>query len=541
MEIRNLDLSYGTQLIFKDVNIHIPDNEKIGVVGINGAGKTTFFKLILKKESPDNGKIVLKNNTRIGWLPQVFEDDLKDIKINVFDYLKSGRPIDELESKLQVLYSSLGEENVDIDEVFRKINNINNQLSYWESSSWESSLLKIIDGMGISSELLDKNIQELSGGQKSKIAFARLLYSKPELLLLDEPTNHMDAESKEFITNYLKKYKGTVLIISHDAEFLDNVTTKILFIDKRTKQMTLFDGNYSRFCKLEKEYEESLKREAEKQQKEEDKLRAIINKYATASGKRKKMAQDREKKLEKLLENKIEALDQSKKVNLKMSINQELNNMPISVNDLYFKYNEDGPYVINDLSFAIYKGEKFLVLGKNGAGKSTLLKLLSNVLKPESGEINIGSKVNIGYYAQEFENLDNDLTVIENLGNTLSTNKIRSVLANFLFTGDDIYKKVSVLSPGERARVALAKLFISGANLLLLDEPTNHLDPDTQNIIGEVFSNFPGSMIVVSHNIEFVKKIGIERMLILPKGKIDYYDDNIVEYYHDLNTRQRNK
>lgn len=541
MEIKNLELSYGTQSIFKDINLHIPEDEKIGVVGINGAGKTTFFRLILGKETPDKGSIIKKHNIRIGWLPQVFEDDLTNITITVFDYLKSGRPIDELENKLQILYSSLNNRDVNMNDIFRKIDNINNQLTYWESNSWESSLLKIIDGIKISSELLDKKVNELSGGQKSKVAFARLLYSKPELLLLDEPTNHMDLESKEFITNYIKKYKGTVLIISHDVDFLDIITTKILFIDKRTKQMKLFDGNYSCFCKLQNDYEESINREAQKQQKEEEKLRNLINKYSTASGKKKKMAKDREKKLERLLTNKIETIEQSKKIDLKMSINQESNNIPISVENIYFKYNEFGPYIINDLSFSINKGERFLILGKNGAGKSTLLKILSSTLIPELGNIKVGNKVTIGYYAQEFENLNDNLSIIDNFSDSLSTKAKRSVLAKFLFNGDDIYKKVGILSPGERARVALAKLSVSGANLLLLDEPTNHLDPDTQNIIGDVFSNFEGSLIVVSHNIDFVKKIGIERILILPNGRIEYYDDSLVDYYHELDSKQKVK
>lgn len=541
MEIKDLSLSFGTQQIFKDVNLHIPENEKVGIVGINGAGKTTFFKLILGKEESDNGSVIVKRDARIGWLPQVFEDDLTDADMTVLEYLKTGRPIDFYEKKLQKLYDSLSDSNVDVDEVFRKIDLTNNQLEYWEANTAESDLLKIIDGIGITREMLTKKAKELSGGQKSKIAFARLLYSKPELLLLDEPTNHMDAESKDFITNFLKKYRGTVLVISHDVEFLDEITTKILFIDKRVHNMKLFDGNYSNFCRLETEYEENLRREAQKQQAEEDKLRAIINKYATASGKRKKMAQDREKKLDKLLENKIEALDPSKKVSVKIQMNEDINNMPLSVNGLNFRYTEDGPQIIRDLSFSIYKGEKFLVLGKNGVGKSTLLKLLNGILTPESGQIKLGSKVKIGYYAQEFENLDNDLTIIENFHNALPTSKIRAILAKFLFVGDDIYKKVGVLSPGEKARVALVKLSIANANLLLLDEPTNHLDPDTQQIIGEVFSDFPGSMIVVSHNIEFVKELGIERVLILPTGKIDYYDDSIVNYYHEIDQKVRKK
>ena len=541
MEIKNLSLSFGTQQIFRDANVYIPDNEKVGIVGINGAGKTTLFKLILGKETPDDGNIVVRKGTRIGWLPQVFEDDLSDLDMTVFEYLKTGRPIDTLESRLQKLYDSLSDPNVNMDEVFRKIDLTNDLLTYWDSNTAESELLKIIYGIGITNEMLNKKVTELSGGQKSKVAFARLLYSKPELLLLDEPTNHMDVESKEFITNFLKKYRGTVLVISHDVEFLDEITTKTLFIDKRVHNMKLFDGNYSNFCRLESEYEEKIRREAQKQQAEEEKLRAIITKYATASGNRKRMAQDREKKLERLLENKIELLEPSKTADIKIQMNSDINNIPLSVNNLNFRYTPDGPQVIKDLSFSIYKGEKFLVLGKNGAGKSTLLKLLNDILVPESGNINIGSKVKIGYYAQEFENLDDELTIIDNFHNALPMSKMRAILAKFLFFGDDVYKKVGVLSPGEKARVALVKLSIADANLLLLDEPTNHLDPDTQQIIGEVFSDFPGSMIVVSHNVEFVKKLGIERVLILPKGKIDYYDDSIVDYYSDLDQKTKIK
>ena len=541
MEIKNLSLSFGTQQIFRDANVYIPDNEKVGIVGVNGAGKTTLFKLILGKESPDDGNIVVRKGARIGWLPQVFEDDLSDLDMTVFEYLKTGRPIDTLESRLQKLYDSLSDPNVNMDAVFKKIDLTNDLLTYWDSNTAESELLKIIYGIGITNEMLNKKVNELSGGQKSKVAFARLLYSKPELLLLDEPTNHMDVESKEFITNFLKKYRGTVLVISHDVEFLDEITTKTLFIDKRVHNMKLFDGNYSNFCRLESEYEEKIRREAQKQQAEEDKLRAIINKYATASGNRKRMAQDREKKLERLLENKIEMLEPSKKADIKIQMNTDINNIPLSVNNLHFRYTPEGPQIIKNLSFSIYKGEKFLVLGKNGAGKSTLLKLLNNILVPDSGNINIGSKVKIGYYAQEFENLDDHLTIIDNFHNALPMSKMRSILAKFLFFGDDVYKKVGVLSPGEKARVALVKLSIADANLLLLDEPTNHLDPDTQQIIGEVFSDFPGSMIVVSHNVDFVKKLGIERVLILPTGKIDYYDDSLVDYYSELDQKTKTK
>ncbi len=524
MELRNVSLSYGMQDVFDDICLIIPEQEKIGVVGVNGAGKSTFLKVLMKKEELDSGSIVIKNNQRIDWLPQIVLEDMEDKNISVFDYLKSGRPIETLENKLQSFYEKLANPLENFELVYKKIDNIQNQLNYWDQFQAMQQLDIIIQGIGIKEELLLQKLSQLSGGQKSKVAFAKLLYSNPEIILLDEPTNHMDKESRDFIIEYLKNYHGTVFVISHDIDFLNQITTKTLFIDKRTKKIKLFDGNYDKFLKLQTEYEENLKREAKKEEQEENKLREIITKYATASGKRKQMAKDREKKLEKLLENKVKILDENKKVNLKMEIHQELNAIPITISDLSFKYNKNGKNIIDHLSFSLYKGEKFLIVGKNGAGKSTLLKLIYGSLTPDSGIIKIGNKVIIGYYAQELEGLEMDRTILDNFSDLdLSLNKVRSVLGKFLFYGDDVFKKINVLSPGERARVALAKLSVSGANLLLLDEPTNHLDKETQSIIGEVFSNYLGSIILVSHNDAFINKINIERTLHLPSGKISYY------------------
>ena len=537
MQFKNLTMSFGMQTVFEDVNLNLPENEKIGIVGVNGAGKTTLFKLIMGLEDPDSGKIIIKNGYRIDWLPQVLNDDVDSMDITVLEYLMQGRPIERLNSELQSYYDALANPNCNQTELFHKIEKTQKQLDYWDSYNAENILFKIIDGVKISDDMLLKELKELSGGQKSKVAFARLLYSNPEIILLDEPTNHLDEDSKNYIINYLKNYKGTVLVISHDVEFLDQVTTKTLFIDKRIKSFNFYDGNYSKFLKVQTEREKNLLRQAEIQQQEEDKLRDIINKYATASGKRKRMAQDREKKLEKLLEHKIEVINPNKKVNFNVKVNRESNTIPLEVKNLCFKYDKTSETdIIHNLSFRLEKGEKFLVVGENGIGKSTLLKLIVGALKPDHGSIQLGNKTDLGYYAQELELLDNAKTILENLRNSnYNERQIRSILARFLFYGDDVYKNVEVLSPGEKSRVALAKLSISGANLLLLDEPTNHLDPDTQNLIAEVFKNYAGTMVVVSHNPAFVDNLGIERTLILPTGEISYYNKEIVEHYKVLN------
>ena len=541
MQIKNLSMSFGAQDVFRNVNLNIPDNEKIGLVGVNGAGKTTLFKIMMGLEHPDSGKVYFKKGTRVDWLPQEITMDVDDLNVNVLDYLLSGRPIDKLNIELQNAYDSLSDENTNQKEAFTKIDTLQKQLDYWDSYNAESTLLKIIDGLNISDDILEKNLSEISGGQKSKVAFAKLLYNNPEIVLLDEPTNHLDEASKEYVVNFLKHYKGTVFIISHDIEFLDKVTSKTLFLDKRTKSFELYDGNYSKFKKLQSEKEEQLLKQAQIQEQEEKKLREIVNKYANSSGHRKRMAQDREKKLERLLKEKIEVREPNKKVNFKMDIERESSVTPIQIKNLCFKYDKNNPnYIINNLNFDLHKGEKFLVVGENGVGKSTLLKLLVGLLKPDEGEINIGKKTDIGYYAQELEILQTAKTILENFSDTdYSQRQIRSILSRFLFYGDEVFKNVSILSPGEKSRVALAKLAMCKANLLLLDEPTNHLDPETQRMIAEVFKTYEGTMIVVSHNPEFVDNLGIERLLLLPDGKISYYDRSIVEHYQELNKKIR--
>ena len=244
MQFKNLTMSFGTQTIFEDVNLNIPDNVKIGVVGVNGAGKTTLFKLLMGLEFADTGKIITKNGYRIDWLPQVISDDVNNMNMEVLEYLMQARPIKKLNIELQTLYESLANTNSNQNEIFNKIEKVQKQLDYWDSYNAENTLFKIIDGVKLSDDILLKKLNELSGGQKSKVAFVKLLYSNPEIILLDEPTNHLDEESKKYIINYLKNYKGTVLIISHDVDFLDQVTTKTLFLDKRTKSFSLYDGNY---------------------------------------------------------------------------------------------------------------------------------------------------------------------------------------------------------------------------------------------------------------------------------------------------------
>ena len=537
ISIEKMSLYFGEQEIFNDVTININDS-KIGIVGNNGAGKSTFFKLILGEIAPDKGEVVIKGKKRVELLPQVI-DDFTD-EMTVINYLRKGRPIQELEEELNNTYCELAiADEEKSDELYCRINQITDQLNYWNQYEAESELAKITSGMCISEEILNKYIKELSGGQKSKVAFARILYSNPEYMLLDEPTNHLDVNTKSFVTNYLKSYKGSILVISHDTDFLDEVINKILFFDIMSHSMELFNCNYKQFIKLHEEYQKSLKTQISAQQKELARLERFVKENQGVSGKRAKKVHDREKKIERITKNELVTVKQQKEVKLLLEPNRTSNEIPIIVSKLNFKY-PTTDIIIKDFSFQITRGEKFLIVGENGIGKSTLLKLIAGKLKPMSGDIKIGTRVDLAYYAQEHEILDMSKSIIDNFSMfNLGQRKTRAFLSKFLFTGDTVLKEVSVLSPGERSRVALAKVAIQGANVLLLDEPTNHLDPTTQKVIANTFSTFSGTMLVVSHNLDFVDNLGVERMLILPQGKIEYYKREIVEYYSRLNQKTK--
>ena len=534
MKIDNLSLSFGTAEVYKNLTVEFNQNDKVGIIGVNGAGKTTLFKLILGELTPDAGTITV--SSKIGYLPQVIEDNF-DKEMSVFDYLLSARPIKELENKLTNLYEQIATEKNEhnLKKYMKDITKVEDELTYYEQYNAESELLKIIAGMNIDDALLDLKLKNLSGGQKSKIAFARLLYSKPETLLLDEPTNHLDLDTKDYIIEYLKNYKGLILVISHDTSFLDEITNKTLYIDKNKKTGTLYNGSYSKYEKIKKERKLATSRLHDKQQKEEEKLKEIIARYIRGNEKKANIAKDRQKKLEKLLSEKVEVEKKNKYTKFKINIKYPSYSIPISCNNLTFGYTEEN-LLYQNLTFDLIRGEKFLIVGENGIGKTTLLKLIMNILTPLEGSINISEKTLIGYYAQEHDLLNKEKTIKENFSDSgLTDYELRRFLGSFLFTNDDIFKKINILSPGERSRVALAKIALSGANTLLLDEPTNHLDPMTQLIITDTFKDYEGTMLVVSHNLEFVDNLGIERMLLLPSGRIMYYDKNVVLHYELLN------
>lgn len=533
MKIENLYMSFGTQEIFNNISFQINSNDKVGIVGVNGAGKSTLLNIILGNIKPDSGTIKLNTSIKVGYLPQVIMEETESKDQTVFEYLLEGRPIKKLKEELNKLYETISniQNDNELKKYYKKINRINELLEYYDEYNAESTLLKIISGMKINDDLLDIKLKDISGGQKSKVAFAKVLYSNPEILLLDEPTNHLDLDTKDYIIQYLKKYHGIILVISHDIDFLNEVINKTLYVDKIKHDVVIYNGNYEKYQKIKEERDLAKKRLYEKQIKEEEKLKNIISKYIGGNEKKANVAKDRIKKLERLQKEKVELEKKNKYARFNIKINYPSYSIPIKCNNLTFGYEENN-LLYENLNFDLSRGEKLLIVGENGIGKTTLLKLIMGFLTPLEGTIQITDKTQIAYYAQEHEILENDKTILENFSNYgLADYEIRRILGSFLFSGDDIYKNVQVLSPGERSRVALAKISLSGANTLLLDEPTNHLDPMTQQIIADTFKNYEGTMLVVSHNLDFVDNLGIKRMLLLPSGKVVYYDREIVMHY----------
>ena len=537
MRGQNLNLAFGTEVIYDDAEFYIGDNDKTGIVGVNGAGKTTLFRVLLGEQPLDGGKIHI-GSARLGYLPQ--EIGFADKQETVWDYLFDARPVRETEARLSELYDELAiADESQHDELLREVSILQSRLDEYDAYNAENTLLELIYDMSIENELLGMKLGELSGGQKSKIAFAHVLFSNPQILLLDEPTNHLDASTKDFVTSYLKSYKGSVLIISHDAEFLNAVVNKILFVNKVTHKTSVYDGNYTAFKR--KYAQEQLLKELRITQQEQEikKLSDFVQRARQASRTNhnlKRMGQDREVKLAKAIAA-LEKRDREyKHVKIKLEPKTQSGKIPLEVKNLAFRY--DGKQnLYDDLSFMLNANERFLIVGENGVGKSTLLKLIMGILQPKSGEIKFSQKTEIAYYAQELELLDLDKTVLQNTDADGYTElQLRNILGNFLFQGDAVFKKVSTLSPGEKARVSLCKLLLARANLLILDEPTNHLDPDTQAIIGENFRDYTGTILLVSHNADFAEQIGITRMLVLPDGKIVDYSKELLAYYYILNT-----
>lgn len=523
----NLSKAFGSNEIIKHASFHIEDHEKAAIVGINGAGKSTLLKLIIGELSPDEGEVVLAKGKTLGYLSQ--HQELSGERTIYEEVLEVKRPIIEMEAHIRRLEMEMkhakGEE---LESMLSTYSRLNHEFELQNGYAYQSEVTGVLKGLGFSEDEFDKPVSTLSGGQKTRVALGRLLLSKPDIILLDEPTNHLDMDSIAWLEGYLINYSGSVVIVAHDRYFLDRVVTKIVELDNG--EMTVYQGNYTAFSEKRALIREAKRKAYLNQQQEIRHQEEVIAKLKSFNREKSiKRAESREKMLEK-----IQVLEKPAEVNDEMKIRLEPNivsgNDVLTVRGLSKAFGSH--QLFEHVGFEIKRGERVAIIGSNGTGKTTILKILNNLIDPDEGEITLGSKVHIGYYDQEHQVLHMEKTLFDELQDTypsMNNTQIRNILAAFLFTGDDVFKRIKDLSGGERGRVSLAKLMLSEANFLILDEPTNHLDITSKEILEEALTNYTGTVLYVSHDRYFINKTATRildltnQTLVNYIGNYDYY------------------
>ena len=524
---QNINKAFGTNVILKDASFHIEEKEKAAIVGINGAGKSTLLKIIMKQIPADSGEVILAKDRTIGYLAQheavssgnTIYEELLEVKQDIFELERHIRTLE-----LQMKSQSGGE----LEQTLELYNRLNTEFEQKNGYACKSEIVGVLKGLGFTEDEFSKQVDTLSGGQKTRVALGKLLLAKPDLILLDEPTNHLDMQSIAWLENFLINYSGAVIIVAHDRYFLNRVVSKVIEIDHA--KATTFLGNYSAYSEKKAQLRDSQLKAWMNQQREIKHQQEVIDKLKSFNREKSiKRAESREKMLEKM-----EVLDRpdTEVQELKLSLEPRFpsGNDVLRVEGLEKSFGDHT--LFTDLDFEIKRGERVALIGNNGTGKTTILKIINELLAADAGSFTLGSKVCIGYYDQEHHVLHMEKTLFEEISDdypTLTNTEIRNVLAAFLFTGDDVFKRISDLSGGERGRVSLAKLMLSEANFLILDEPTNHLDILSKEILEQALNRYTGTVFYVSHDRYFINQTATRILeltgntLVNYIGNYDYY------------------
>lgn len=523
----NISKAFGTNEILKNVSFHVEDREKTAVVGINGAGKSTLLKIIMNQMSADSGEVIFAKGCTIGYLAQheavSSQNTIYDELITVKQYLI------DLEEKIRSLEQEMKHlEGEALTIALDTYNRLHTQFEHENGYAYQSEVTGVLKGLGFTEEEFSKSIDTLSGGQKTRVALGKLLLSKPDLILLDEPTNHLDMNSIAWLETYLLNYPGAVIIVAHDRYFLNKVVTKVIELDNG--HASTYQGNYSDYAAKRAMIRDAQLKAYLNQQQEIRHQEQVITKLKSFNREKSiKRAESREKMLDK-----IERIEKPTEVNSEIHLHLEpritSGNDVLTVEGLGKSFGTLN--LFSDLYFQIKRGEKVAIIGNNGTGKSTLLKILNQVLEADTGSFTLGSKVHIGYYDQDHHVLHMEKTLFDEISDeypTLTNTEIRNVLAAFLFTGDDVFKRICDLSGGERGRVSLAKLMLSEANFLILDEPTNHLDITSKEILENALNQYSGTVLYVSHDRYFINQTA-SRILDLTGNTLVNYIGNY-DYY----------
>ena len=523
----NISKSFGSNEIIKDATFLVNEHEKVAIVGVNGAGKTTLLKILTAEESADSGSITLAKDAKLGYLRQI---NNVDSALSIIDELYTViEPILNMEKRMSQMQEDMKHlTGSELEELYSSYTALTHSYELMDGYAAKSRVVGILKGLGFEEIDFDRKINTLSGGQKTRVFLAKLLLEEPDIILLDEPTNHLDLRSIEWLESYLLNYKGAVIIVSHDRYFLDKIVSKVIDIENGNVQMYL--GNYTDFSNKKQMLLDARMKEYLNQQQEIKHQEAVITKLKQFNREKSiKRAESRQKQLEKI--ERVEAPQTySENMRLSLDISKESGKDVLIVHNLSKSF--DHKKLFWDINFEIKRGERVAIIGDNGTGKTTLLKIINGLLNPDTGEVIYGSNVSVAYYDQEHQVLHMDKTLFDELSDTypeMTNTQIRNILAAFLFTGEDVYKKIADLSGGERGRVSLVKLMLSKANFLLLDEPTNHLDIVSKDVLENALNNFPGTVCYVSHDRYFINKTAT-RILDLTENRLLNYIGNY-DYY----------
>ena len=523
----HISKSFGTDEIIKDATFNIEDREKAAIIGINGAGKSTLLKIIVGELSADQGEVAFAKDSTYGYLAQ--HQNLSSDNSIYDEVLSTRQDILSMEASIRRMEEDMNNlSGNELDTLMEQYTRLTHDFDLAGGYAYRSEVTGVLKGLGFSENDFSLNVNTLSGGQKTRVALSKLLLSKPDIILLDEPTNHLDMNSISWLEGFLSDYKGSVIIVAHDRYFLDKIVSKVIEIDNGT--VTTFSGNYTDYASKKAVLRNMQLKAYMNQQREIKHQEEVITKLKQFNREKSiKRAESREKMLDK-----IQILDKPTELNDKMNIRLEpgieSGNDVLKVTGLSKAF--DSNRLFNDISFEIKKGERVALIGNNGTGKTTILKILNGIIPADSGVVELGSNVYIGYYDQEHHVLDPDKTLFQEIQDAypdLNNTKIRSTLAAFLFTGDDVFKYIRELSGGEKGRVSLAKLMLSNANLLILDEPTNHLDITSKEILENALNSYTGTVLYVSHDRYFINSTAT-RILELTANTLVNYIGNY-DYY----------
>ncbi|MDP4181549.1 MAG: ABC-F type ribosomal protection protein [Bacillota bacterium] len=526
----NICLSYGINEILKDVSFSVQDGDKVGIVGVNGAGKSTLLNILCGELQCDSGAINISKTYKIGYLHQNTgldsDSSLLDEMLSVYeDLINKENRLKELEIEIS---KHVSEEQT--AQLMKEYSRLSDEYSLSGGYEYRSKVKGVLRGLGFSENEFDKKVHILSGGQKTRLALAKLLLSEPDIMLLDEPTNHLDIESITWLENFLKNFRKSVLIVSHDRYFLDSVTTKTLELENNHSK--LYNCNYTQFLKQKAADREIQQRHFENQRREIEKMEAFITQQKQWNRERNIIAAESRQKAIDRMEKVSKPTDLPDKIKIKFRKSMISGNDVLFVEGLTKSY--PGRNLFSNVTFNLKKDERVFLLGPNGCGKSTLMKILIGKLQSDSGAVEYGHKVKVGYYDQELQDLDESKTILDELldsNDDLTLTQVRTLLSSFLFKGEDVLKPISALSGGERSRVSLCKLILSSSNFLLLDEPTNHLDINSREVLEEALSNYEGTILAVSHDRYFINKLASRILdldvesLIDCNGNYDFFID----------------